>query len=410
MAVIVPFRALRPCRQFVKDVASPPYDVVNYEEARSIAGDNPLSFLHVEKSEIDLPPDTAAHDRRIYDAAKRNLDRLIGEGILFQERQPCLYVYTQEFNGRRQCGIVGGVSVSEYESGKIKKHELTRADKELDRILHVDAVNAHTGPVFIAYKGRPSIDRLVERAMMASPEYDFTDEEGVSHSVWPVCDAEMINAIVVEFVSVENLYIADGHHRAAAAAAVATMRREKLSQNLNIEYIMAALFPHTQLKIMDYNRVVRDLNGLGKDDFLLKCRERFLVTGDFHEKSPERLHELGMYLGGKWYRLVVKNGACAERDAVGRLDVSILQEQLLAPVLGIHDARTDDRIAFVGGIRGVRELERLVDSGEFSVAFSLYPPTIEQLMEVADAGKIMPPKSTWFEPKLRSGIFVHFLE
>jgi uncharacterized protein (DUF1015 family) len=410
MAVVAPFRALRPTKQFVKDVASLPYDVFSYDEAKKIAGDNHLNFLHVEKSEIDLPPGTAAHDRRIYDAAKRNLSRLVREGVLFQEKQPCLYVYSQEMNGRRQCGIVGGVSVFEYESGKIKKHELTRTDKELDRILHVDAVNAHTGPVFIAYKGRTAIDRLVEETMMASPEYDFTADDGVSHSVWPVSAEETINAIVAEFARIENLYIADGHHRAAAAAAVAKMRREKHSQNPNYEYILAVLFPHTQLKIMDYNRVVRDLNGLGKDDFLLKCRERFLVTGDFHEKSPERLHELGMYLGGKWYRLVVKNGTSDERDVVGRLDVSILQEQLLAPALGVHDARTDNRIAFVGGIRGVRELERLVDSGEFSVAFSLYPPTIEQLMEVADAGKIMPPKSTWFEPKLRSGIFVHFLE
>lgn len=412
MSVVMPFRALRPHKQFIKEVASLPYDVVSYEEAKQIVGDNPLNFLHVEKSEIDLPPDIAAHDQRIYATARENLEKLLREGILFQEKKPCFYIYSQEMNGHRQYGIVGGISVAEYESGKIKKHELTRTDKELDRVRHIGTVNAHTGPVFITYRMRPAIDRLVEEATKEAPEYGFNAGDGVYHTVWTVGDEEKIDAIIEEFAAIDSIYIADGHHRAAAAVAVARMRRASNPPPPDVEHenMMAVLFPHAQLRIMDYNRVVRDLYGLNEADFLRKCRERFLLSDDFYEKSPRRLHEMGMYLGGKWYRLVVEKGACDESDPVGRLDVAILQELLLAPILGIHDARTNKRIEFVGGIRGMGELEKLVDSGDFAVAFALYPPTIEHLMEVSDTGRIMPPKSTWFEPKLRSGIFVHLLE
>jgi uncharacterized protein (DUF1015 family) len=411
VSVIVPFKALRPQKQFVRDVASLPYDVVSSEEAKHIAGDKPLNFLHVEKSEIDLPSDIPAHDQRIYETAKENVNKLLRKGVLFQDTKPCFYIYSQEMNGRRQYGIVGGISVAEYEVGKIKKHELTRSDKEIDRIRHVDTISAHTGPVLITYRMVPSIDRMVEETIQERPEYDFTTDDGISHRVWVVGNEEKISAIIAKFAELDSLYIADGHHRAAAAAAVAKMRRGNNPTNPDAEYenIMAVLFPHTQLKIMDYNRVVKDLNGLRKADFLDKCRGKFFLSDNFYEKSPRYVHEFGMYLAGRWYKLISRDGAYDENDPVGRLDVFILQEHLLNPILGIRDPRSDKRIEFVGGIRGMQELERLVDSGKFSVAFSLYPPTIEQLMEVADASRIMPPKSTWFEPKLRSGIFTHLL-
>ncbi len=412
MSVIVPFAALRPQKRFVKEVASLPYDVVSTEEAREIGKANPLSFLHVEKSEIDLPPHVPPHDQRIYDRARQNLEAMVREGVLFQDREPCFYIYSQAMNGHRQYGIVACISIAEYETGKIKKHELTRTDKELDRIRHVDTVEAHTGPVFIAYEEQPAINRLVEEAVKLPPEYDFLTEDGIAHSVWTVEDEDRIAAILGGFKGLERLYIADGHHRAAAAAAVARMRRENAPgrRRAAAEYVLAVLFPRRQLKIMAYNRVVKDLNGLSAPDFLLLCRERFSFVPDYRTKSPSGTHEFGMYLDGRWYGLMARPGTYDESDPISRLDVSILQEQLLGPVLAVRDPRSDGRIEFVGGIRGVQELERLVDNHLFSVAFALYPVTIEDLMAVADADLIMPPKSTWFEPKLRSGIFIHLLE
>ncbi len=411
MSAIAPLRALRPQKEYVKAVASLPYDVVSWEEARQIAAGNSLSYLHVEKSEIDLPADFPPHDPAIYEKARENLDRLVQQEVLFQEKQACFYVYAQGMNGFWQYGIVGGMSVAEYEAGRIKKHELTRADKELDRIRHVDRVNAHTGPVFATYRARPALDRLVEGVVASPPEYDFVTEDGIAHRVWIIAEERTIDALIGEFASVDSLYIADGHHRAAAAAAVARMRREKHPRRPNAPYenIMAVLFPHNQLKIMDYNRVVRDLNGLTATGFLERCSRNFRVSPDFAERSPRAVHEFGLYLGGRWYKLAAKADAYDAADPIGRLDVSLLQERLLGPVLAIDDPRTDKRIEFVGGIRGMEELEKLVDSGAFALAFALYPVTIEQLMEVADAQLIMPPKSTWFEPKLRSGIFTHRL-
>lgn len=412
MAEIVPFKALRPYQQYVKAVASPPYDVVNREEAQKIAEGNPLSFLHVEKSEIDLPDDIVAPDYAIYERAKRNLDKLLRDEILFREKKACLYIYAQEMQGYRQFGIVGGISVAEYERGKVKKHELTREDKELDRTRHVDTVNAHTGPVFVTYRARPGINRLVADEVAKPPEYEFVADDGVHHAVWTLEDEHKIGIIVQEFADIGNLYIADGHHRAAAAAAVARIRRGKNPpvQNAEYENMLAVLFPHTQLHIMDYNRVVRDLNSLSALEFLAVCGRDFTVTGDFQEKSPHRVHEFGMYLDGSWYKLAAKVGTYDNEHPIGRLDVSILQERLLGPILAVNDPRTDKRIAFVGGVRGMQELEKRVDENKFAVAFSLYPPTIDQLMAVADADGIMPPKSTWFEPKLRSGIFTHLLD
>jgi len=417
MAVVVPFKALRPQRQYVKAVASCPYDVVTTEEARKIAAGNPLSFLRVEKSEIEaLSCSGIGTDigTDIYEIARRNLNRLMQEGILFQEETACFYIYRQRMAGHEQYGIVGGISVAEYESGRVKKHELTRTDKEIDRIRHIAAVNAQTGPVFVTYRRRDSIDRIIEGGVMNQPEYDFTADDGVSHAAWIISDKEEVKTVTNEFASVDTLYIADGHHRAAAAAAVGKMRREQNSGNRGDEaynYIMAALFPHDQVKIMEYNRVVRDIQALlGEAEFFNKIGEKFLIIDDFREKSPGRPGDFGMYLDGKWYKLTRRDSLYnyyEGNNPLRKLDVSILHDHLLGPVLGIHDLRTDSRIEFVGGIRECKELERLVDSGEFAVAFSLYPINVVQLMDVVNAGRIMPPKSTWFAPKPASGIFVY---
>ena len=412
MSIVIPFKALRPHRQFVKAVASYPYDVVSVKEAREIAKDNPLNFLHVEKSEIDLQSSPAENDESQYEIAKSNLDKLRRQNVLFQEKRHCFYVYRQRAGTHSQYGIVAAISLAEYESGGIKKHELTKADKELDRIKHVMAVNAQTGPVFVTYRAQDSIDRMVKRMVECEPEYDFVTDDGISHTVWVIGAEEYIAALEKAFAGVHTLYIADGHHRAAAAAAVRRLKREKNPggcKDRAYDYVMAVLFPHDQLKIMSYNRAVKDLNGLDKAEFLRQVRVRFFVSDNFVRKSPAHYHEIGMYLGERWYNLDAKENGYDKKDLIGILDVSILQENLLKPILGIQNPRTDERIDYIGGIRGVQELERLVDSGEFAVAFSLYPTSMEQLMAVSDAGKIMPPKSTWFEPKLRSGIFVHLL-
>ncbi len=413
MSVVVPFRAVRPQKRFVKEVASYPYDVVSSEEARKIAEANPRSFLHVVRSEVDLPQDVNVYDDVVYETARKNLDRLLNEGILFQESRPCFYIYRQRAGEYERYGIVAGINVEEYESGHIKKHELTMAKKEADRIRHIAAVNAHTGPILITYRTEDSIDRMVEKIAEAQPEYDFTADDGVSHTVWIVDDEEDIGALKRKFLKVDSLYIADGHHRAASAAAIARMRRAENPDHRGdgeYNYIMAVLFPHNQLRIMDYNRVVKDLNELSEKEFIAKISEKFLVFEDFRDKSPGRSHEFGMYLGGRWYKLRAKDDSYNKDDIIGILDGSILQNNLLKPVLGINDPGSDSRIEFIGGVAGMGKLEELVGSGEFAVAFSLYPPTLTQIMDVADAGKIMPPKSTWFEPKLRSGIFVHLLE
>ncbi len=411
MSIVIPFKALRPHRQFVKAVASYPYDVVSVKEAREIVKDDPLNFLHVEKSEIDLQS-IEADDESQYEIAKSNLDKLIEKDVLFQEKKNCFYIYRQRAGSHAQYGIVGAISLAEYESGKIKKHELTKADKELDRIRHVMAVDAQTGPVFVTYRARDSIDRMVKKMVGSEPEYDFVSDDGISHTVWVISVERDIAVLKKAFNEVHTLYIADGHHRAAAAAAVRKLKRETNpggGRNEPYEYVMAVLFPHNQLKIMSYNRAVKDLNGLDEAEFLRRVRGEFLVSDKFAEKSPTQCHEIGMYLDGRWYKLNAKDNSYDKSDPIKILDVSILQENLLKPVLGIQNPRTDERIEYIGGIRGVKELERLVDSDEFAVAFSLYPTSMEQLMAVSDAGKIMPPKSTWFEPKLRSGIFIHLL-
>lgn len=412
MSTILPFKALRPQKQFIKAVASYPYDVLSNEEAREIVKDNPMSFLHVEKSEIDLPPDADTNDEGAHEIAKSNLKKLNSDGVLFQEKTPCFYIYRQKIGSHEQNGIVAVVSLAEYESNHIKKHELTKADKELDRTRHVLTVNAHTGPVFITYRAQDFLDNLVKKIVGDDPEYDFVADDGISHTVWVISNEKDIEAIKSLFTKVDTLYIADGHHRAAAAAAVRKLKMEQNPESRGDEsyhYVMAVLFPHDQLQIMGYHRIVKDLNGLEESEFFRKIGEQFFISENFVQKSPGRYHEIGMYLRGKWYKLRAKDGSYDKDDPFRALDVSILQENLLGPVLGIKNPRTDKRIDYVGGVRGMKELERLVDSGEFTVAFSLYPTSIEQVMAVSDTNKIMPPKSTWFEPKLRSGIFVHLL-
>ncbi len=366
----------------------------------------PLSFMHVEKSEIDVPDGTRPDDALIYKTAKKNFTKLREDGILLQEASPCYYVYRQQMGKQIQTGIVGVMSAAEYDAGKIKKHELTRKDKEEDRIRHVDTVGAQTGPVFISYMARPRIDAIVAQVAAQKPEYDFTAEDGVFHTAWIISDAKQIEEIRSEFVGVEALYIADGHHRAAAGSTIARNRR-KPGVAQESDMVLAVFFPQHQLKVMDYNRAVKDLYGLTAQQFMAKISEKFTVTENYAAKSPERLHDFGMFIGGKWYCITIKEGVYDAKDPVASLDAAILQDHLLAPVLGIADPRTDERIKFIGGIRGMAELEKLVNQDSYAVAFSLHPTTMEQIMNVADAGKIMPPKSTWFEPKLRSGLFVH---
>jgi uncharacterized protein (DUF1015 family) len=413
MAAIIPFRAVRPQKKYVKKVASFPYDIVTSDEARKIAGKNKKSFLHVIRAEIDLPEDINAYDDIVYETARKNLFNFLKEGILFREKRECFYIYQQKMGNHVQNGIVACIDTSDYIAGYIKRHELTRTDKEADRTKHIDVLNAQTGPVFLTHRAVESVDRIVGRIVEEKPDYNFIADDGIAHTVWKVDDETVLSDLRGTFLERGSLYIADGHHRAASAVAVAGMRRrENPDHRGDEEYnrMMAVIFPHNQLKIMDYNRLIRDLNGMTVEEYLEKVSDNFTLFQDVKEKVPRSLHEFGMYLDKKWYRLSANEGSYDEGDVVGALDVSILQDNLLTPILGIGDVRADERIAFVGGIFGMKKLEEMVDSGEFAVAFSLYPTTMDQLMTVSDAGKIMPPKSTWFEPKLRSGLFVHLLD
>lgn len=413
MAAIIPFRAVRPQKRYAKKVASYPYDILTSDEARKTARKNEKSFLHVIKSEIDLPEDIDPYDDIVYETARKRLFSFLKEGTLFQEKRECFYIYQQKMGSHVQNGIVACIDTSDYIAGYIKRHELTRTDKEADRTKHIDILNAQTGPVFLTHRAVDAVDRIVGRIVEEKPEYNFIADDGIAHTVWKVDDDTVISDLQGTFMEKGTLYIADGHHRAASAVAVAGMRRRENPDHRGYEEynrMMAVIFPHNQLTIMDYNRLVRDLCGMTVEEFLAKVADAFTLLQDVPGKAPRRLHEFGMYLDKKWYRLSAKEGSYDEGDVVGALDVSILQDNLLSPILGIGDVRADERIAFVGGILGMEKLEEMVDSGEFAVAFSLYPTTMDQLMEVSDAGKIMPPKSTWFEPKLRSGLFIHLLD
>ena len=414
MSVIQPFKGLRPKKELAEKVASPPYDVLNSSEARQMAKDNPYSFLHIVKPEIDLPEGTDLYSKEVYEKGAENLHRLIDEGVLRQDDKPCFYVYRQIMGSHEQIGLVAGASVEEYKKNLIKKHELTRAEKEDDRVNHVNHLNAQTGPVFLTYKARPEIDAIINKIVQREPENDFTADDGIRHTLWVVDKDEEIKALQEAFASLDCLYVADGHHRSAAAARVYDMRKAanpSHSGNEEYNYFLTVIFPHNQMYIMDYNRVVKDLNGLSKEEFLQKIADKFTVEKLGAEaQKPQQKHTFAMYLDGEWYKLTAKEGIYDPNDPVGRLDVSILMDNILVPLLNIGDPRKDKRIDFVGGIRGLEELKRRVDSGEMAVAFALYPTSIEDLMAIADAGKIMPPKSTWFEPKLRSGLVTHLLD
>ncbi|HWB90351.1 MAG TPA: DUF1015 family protein [Puia sp.] len=408
MSTIAPFQALRPDPKLASAVASKPYDVLNSHEAREEAADNPNSFLHITKSEIDLPLNIDTHSQEVYDKAKENLQAFIEKGILIEEDKPCYYIYRLVMNGREQTGLVCGSSVNDYENGIIKKHELTRPDKEADRIHHMTTIRAQTGNVFLAYKNVSAIDDVIENWKRDhKPLYDFTAPDGIGHTVWVVNDDGATGTITGLFArDVPCTYIADGHHRAASAAKV----RKALGTGASkaSDYFLTTLFPSNQLRIMDYNRLVHDLNGASVEEFTDKLQKEFFIGKVDHAYQPKQLHEFGMYIDGNWYKLVAKEGTFTT-DPIGVLDVTILQKNILDKLLSIKDPRTDKRIDFVGGIRGLAELERRVDSGEMKAAFSLYPVSIEQLFDIADSGEVMPPKSTWFEPKLRDGLLTHLI-
>lgn len=407
MADVRPFRALRPRPDLAAKVASPPYDVLSSEEARVMAAGNPYSFLHISKPEIDLPDGVDLYSDEVYAKARENFDRFQAEGILFREALPAFYLYEQRMGEHVQVGLVAGASVVEYENDRIRKHELTRRDKEDDRTRHIEALDTQAGPVFLTYVAKPEIDSEVTRLKASPPVYDFVAPDGIRHTVWVVARAEDVEAVKTAFASIERLYVADGHHRSAAATRICRARRAANPHHTGNEpynHFLAVIFPHNQMQIMAYNRLVKDLAGLSKDEFLAKLDAHFEVAPSV--KAPPRVvHDFGMFLDGAWYRLTARPGSFPPDDPVASLDVSILQHNLLGPILGIHDPRTDKRIDFVGGIRGMEELERRVNAG-MAVAFAFHPTTVEQLMAVADRGMMMPPKSTWFEPKLRSGLIV----
>lgn len=413
MAILRPFHGWRPLPEFVAEVASKPYDVLSSEEARIEAEGHPLSFLHVGKPEIDLDPSINIYDVRVYEKAKENLQRFLTAGIFKKDPEPHLYIYSQTMNNHTQYGIVGCVSVQEYLEDKIKKHELTRKDKEDDRTKHILYTNAHTGPIFLTYRAVTVVDEIVKIIIQQKPVYDFTASDAVTHKLWIISNHKDIQNLVEIFKTIPVLYVADGHHRSASAVRVAQEMMKKNPNHTGEEeynFFLAVVFPHNQLKILDYNRVVKNLNGRSAEEFLNEVAKYFEITQIPRPAKPRYKGEFAMYLNKKWYYLKALPNIIKGNDLIAKLDVSILQNYLLNPILGIEDPRTDKNIDFVGGIRGLEELERRVDSGEMAVAFALYPTSIEELMEVADAGRIMPPKSTWFEPKLRDGLVIHMLD
>lgn len=408
MAKISPFKALRPQAPYAKQVASKPYDVLNSKEAKQEALGNPSSFLHITKSEIDLPEETDLYSPLVYQTAKENLTAFISREILFQESKPCYYIYQLIMNNRSQTGIVAVSSVDDYEKNVIKKHEFTRPDKENDRINHIKTTGAQTGNVFLAYRDVNSVNDLIENwKKEKSPVYDFVADDEIRHTIWVINEDKTIELITELFEKeVPCTYIADGHHRAASAAKVRKTLEGKATTES--DFFLTTLFPASQLKILDYNRVVKDLNGFTEQELLNKLKKKFTVDKSNQAVRPSSPHEFGMYLNKSWYKLTSRQGTYQD-DPIGILDVTILQNNVLDPIFNIKDQRTDKRIDFVGGIRGLEELEKRVNSGEMAVAFSLYPVSIQQLFNIADSGNVMPPKSTWFEPKLRDGLLTHLI-
>lgn len=414
MAKVKPFRGLRPPKQFVEQVASKPYDVLSSEEARAEAEGNEKSLYHIIKPEIDFEPGTGEHEQKVYDKAVENFQKFQREGWLVQDEKEQYYLYAQTMDGRTQYGLVVGASVDDYLTGKIKKHELTRKEKEVDRMHHIEINNANIEPVFLSFPTNEVLERVIAQTAKTQPEYDFVSEDGIGHTLWCISDDAVINEITGAFAKIPYLYIADGHHRTAAAAHVGEEKAKADPNHTGKEeynYLLAVCFPESHLKVMDYNRVVKDLNGLTDEEFLQKVGEKFVVEDKGTEiYRPAALHNFSLYLGGKWYSLTAKEGTYDDNDPIGVLDVKISSDYILRDILNIVDLRTDKRIDFVGGIRGLGELKDRVDSGEMKMALALYPVTMRQIIDIADSGNIMPPKATWFEPKLRSGLIIHKLD
>jgi len=411
MARIEPFKGIRPKKELAEKVAAPPYDVLNSKEAKAITSKNEFSFLRITKPEVDLPDGIDFYSQQVYEKARENLAKFMHDGILVQEKKKNFYLYKQVWGDHEQVGLVAAASARDYQDDIIKKHEFTRPDKEQDRMKHIEALDANTGPVFLTFKQTDTISALFAQAMKKAPEYDFVSDKGIRHIFYVVDDEDIIKKIKAEFAGIDFLYVADGHHRSAAGTKV-KIKREKENKNHTgaeaYNFFLSVIFPHNQMKILPYNRVVKDIKGMCKAEFFLKISETF----DYEEtekKMPERNREYCMYIDGKWYLLKAKASSFETQHPVDSLDASILQNNLLGPILGIENPRTDTRIDFVGGMRGTEELERLVDEEGYKVAFSLYPTSIEQLFKVADSGNVMPPKSTWFEPKLKSGLVIHSL-
>lgn len=413
MAIIRPFKAYRPIKEHVKDIAALPYDVMSSKEARGMVKNNKYSFLHVDRAEVNLDESVGEYDKVVYDTAKKVLENMIEEGLYIQEKAPAIYIYQQIMDGRGQKGIVCCTSVDDYINNIIKKHERTRLLKEIDRVNHVDICNANTGPIFLTYRNNNEISSIVEEWTKKEPVYDFISEDGNGHRVWIIDDNIVIEKLVKLFKSIKYLYIADGHHRSASAVKVALNRRKQLGKYTGDEefnYFLSIIYPDTELKVFDYNRTVKDLNGLSEEEFFSKVEESFYLSKSESNKpvSPKNKHEFGMYMNKQWFILRAKDGSFDESNPIDSLDVSILQNNLLNPILGISDSTKSERIEFIGGIRGLKELENRADT-DMKVSFSMYATTIDDIMNVADSGKTMPPKSTWFEPKPRSGIFIHKL-
>ena len=409
MAIIRPFKAIRPTKELAERIAALPYDVMNSDEAREMVKDNPYSFLHVDKAEVDLPKEMDVYDDKVYEKAKENLDKMIDGGLYIEDEKPNYYIYRQVMKGRSQTGLVACASIDDYNNNIIKKHELTREEKEIDRINHVYKCEAHTGPIFLTYRENKDISNIVNEWVKKEPIYDFKADDGVSHTVWIIDDEYTVNKLQDLFKTVKYLYIADGHHRSASAVKVGHIKRaekENYTGEEEFNFFLSISYPDSELEVLDYNRTVKDLNGLSKEEFLSKVKENFEIIESNEQVKPKEKHTFGMYLENQWYLLKAKKGIFNPDDPVDRLDVSILQNNLLRPILGIDDPRKSKRIKFIGGIRGLNELEKRVNT-DMKVSFSMYPTTIEDIMAIADSGETMPPKSTWFEPKPRSGLFIH---
>jgi len=412
MTLIKPLRGLRPVPDKAADVAAPPYDVLNTAEARVRAAGKPHSFLHISKPEIDLPEGTDPYAPEVYAKGAENLQAMIDQGVLIRDEAPTYYVYRLTMGNHVQTGLVFAGSIADYDSNRIRKHEYTRPQKEDDRVRQITALNAETGPVLLAYRASNDVSKIIAEVTNNAPDYDLVADDNVGHTLWVMRDPGQVNALTKLFDDMEALYIADGHHRSASASRVAAAKNSGVTngKDHSWDHFLCVAFPHNETRILDYNRVIKDLNGLSKDELLEKISAAFTVTETDAQAKPERPTEFGMYLDGQWYLLEIDRDRIPEDDPVARLDVSLLQNNLIEPLLGVADPRTDDRIDFVGGIRGMAELEKRVDSGEMQIAFALYPTSMEALMAVADANEVMPPKSTWFEPKLADGLVSHVLD